>query len=280
MPSASADARNDEAPANLDDDAAESPELRCCAVRAGLIGNLISQLDVVLFAEIAALYYQDNLTFFLLARVLIQHSITVERPEGIPENLQQSQIGCIFGMNLISAVYHLLRPNPSAGEATRGYLHGGLILDFVGQLGPIPKFQLLLFDLAILLLQLLLVRTVASKRHWHNLYQSHGGNLSASNGTAPHDVTLEQQDAEEQGTIPTESHGDESIRPASMKDGFDVDRLNSGQETLGPFWVLDHITEPHHHGHLPSNEPTSTLSSLLSMDLRRRQYSLNLPFGR
>jgi hypothetical protein len=59
MPPASADARNDEAPANVDDDAAESPELRCYAARVGLVGNLISQLDMLIFAEIAALYYLE-----------------------------------------------------------------------------------------------------------------------------------------------------------------------------------------------------------------------------
>jgi hypothetical protein len=60
MPPASADTRNDEPPAILDDDDdAGSPELRCCAARVGLVRNLISQLDMLLFAEIAALYYLE-----------------------------------------------------------------------------------------------------------------------------------------------------------------------------------------------------------------------------
>jgi hypothetical protein len=196
----------------------------------------------------------------------------MERPEGIPENLQQSQIGCIFGTALISAAYHVVRPSPSAGEATRGYLHGGLIIDFVGQLGPTPKFQLLLLDFAILLLQLLLLRTVSNKRHWHDRHES-GGTTSASRNTA-HKVTLEQQDAEEQGTS-AEPRGD---RVVFTKNSFDIDLLHSGQEALGPFWIFEQTAESHHR--LPLNQPTSALSNILSMDLRRRQYSLNLPFGR
>jgi hypothetical protein len=194
----------------------------------------------------------------------------MERPEGIPEGLQQSQIGCIFGTSIISAACHYLRPNPSAGEATRGYLHGGLVLDFVGQLGPTPKAQLLLLDLALLLLQLLLVRAIASKRHWED--QS-GSKPAPRDGATSREVTIEQQDAEEQGTTATD-------RPISVRDAFDVDRLQSGQESLGPFWILDRVTESHHSHHLPSNQPTSSLSRLLSRDIRRRQYSLNLPFGR
>jgi hypothetical protein len=212
----------------------------------------------------------------------------MERLERIPETLQQSQIGCIFGANLFSALIHLLRSNPSAGEATRGYLHGGLILDFVGQLGPIPKLRLLLLDLAILLFQLLLVRTIASKRHWDNQYQSYSRNPSISRSNIPTtEVTLQRQDDEEQGTIPTESRRVttppeisalqfvESNRSVAIRDNCEADGLNSGQKTLGPFWILEPVTEP-----LPSNQPTSTLSSLLSMDLRRREYTLNLPFRR
>jgi Fungal domain of unknown function (DUF1746) len=206
--------------------------------------------------------------------MLLQYSIGMERPEGIPENLQQSQIGCIFGTALISAACHFIRPNPSAGEATRGYLHGGLIIDFVGQLGPTPKFQLLLLDLAILLLHLLLVRTVADKRHWHDRHEAGVRKSSASRNTA-RQVALEEHDVEEQGTSAAESRGDGI---ASTKDSFDVDLLHSGLEALGPFWILEQVTESHHR--LSPNQPTSALSNILSMDLRRRQYSLNLPSRR
>jgi hypothetical protein len=201
----------------------------------------------------------------------------MERPEGIPQNLQQSQIGYIFGTTLLSTAYHLFRPNPSAGEATRGYLHGGLILDFVGQLGPVPKVRLFLLDLALLLLELLLAQVVASKRHWEDRYQGYTRKPTTSRDSAATDeVTLERQSAEEQGMTTTESHID---RPVFEKDSYDIDRLDSGQETLGPFWILDLITESHQAHRLPSHQPTSRLSSLLSTDLRRRQYSLNLSFG-
>lgn len=50
---------------------------------------------------------------------------------------------------------HIAFDPPQAGEATRGYLHGGLAMDFIGQKGPTSKFYLVLLDLLILLLQLI-----------------------------------------------------------------------------------------------------------------------------
>ena len=60
MPPASADTRNDESPDDVaEQHADESPERRCCEARVGLIVDLISQLDVLLFAETTALYYLE-----------------------------------------------------------------------------------------------------------------------------------------------------------------------------------------------------------------------------
>lgn len=60
---ASADAQNDESSGILhgvvDDDTAESLQLRNCALRVSLISHLITQLDILLFAETAAVYYQE-----------------------------------------------------------------------------------------------------------------------------------------------------------------------------------------------------------------------------
>jgi hypothetical protein len=42
---------------------------------------------------------------------------------------------------------------PSAGELTRGYLHGGIIIDFIGQRPPSSKVLLIGLDIVILCLQ-------------------------------------------------------------------------------------------------------------------------------
>jgi hypothetical protein len=59
---------------------------------------------------------------------------------------------------------HLLLPRPEAGEATRGYLHGGLAMDFVGQKGPTSKFHLVLLDVLILLMQLVQLAATTTRQ--------------------------------------------------------------------------------------------------------------------
>lgn len=56
-------------------------------------------------------------------------------------------------MNLLCILLHCLLAAPSAGEATRGYLHGGLAMDFIGQKGPTSRVHLLLLDFFVLALQ-------------------------------------------------------------------------------------------------------------------------------
>ena len=45
----------------------------------------------------------------------------------------------LFGSFLLSFTPHLLFSVPSAGEPTQGYLHGGLVIDFIGQRTPTLK---------------------------------------------------------------------------------------------------------------------------------------------
>ncbi|KAL9634834.1 MAG: hypothetical protein Q9164_003849 [Protoblastenia rupestris] len=59
---------------------------------------------------------------------------------------------------------HLIFSPTAAGEATRGYLHGGLIIDFVGQTSPTSKWRLLGLDLLCLALQVLMLGVTLEKR--------------------------------------------------------------------------------------------------------------------
>ena len=52
---------------------------------------------------------------------------------------------------------HLVFSPPSAGEATRGYLHEGWMIDFVGQASPVGKWRLLGLDCLCLGLQIVML---------------------------------------------------------------------------------------------------------------------------
>lgn len=62
-------------------------------------------------------------------------------------------MGAIFGTAIMCIFMHWYNNSPSAGEPTRGYLHGGLAMDFIGQKGPTSKVHLILLDSLVLVLQ-------------------------------------------------------------------------------------------------------------------------------
>lgn len=81
---------------------------------------------------------------------------------------------------------------PSAGEGARGYLHGGLLIDFIGQKGPISKFSLVLLDLLIVGLQVVMLSVNGEVRRA----------TMARKGITP-TAAVQDHDAEERGEIRT-----------------------------------------------------------------------------
>ena len=59
---------------------------------------------------------------------------------------------------------HLLFRAPAAGEATRGYLLGGLLIDFVGQESPVSRWRLLVLDAMVLALQIFILVVTLERR--------------------------------------------------------------------------------------------------------------------
>lgn len=131
-------------------------------------------------------------------------------------------IGAILGVNILCFLLHLFGGAPSASEATRGYLHGGLIMDFIGQKGPSSKLHLLLLDLLVTVLQ-----TVHLSAHLLRLKLRDGSSLV----TLVAQVSRQNIDAEERGvrrSIEVEEQGDvemETLNPG----GRAQDREDEGE---------------------------------------------------
>lgn len=98
--------------------------------------------------------------------------------------------------NSFCALLHILLSRPEAGQASRGYLHGGLLIDFVGELGPVSKWKLLLLDIFVVVLQVLILGATLEKRELRSA-MSRPVNI----GSTENRDTLSRQDldAEEQG---------------------------------------------------------------------------------
>ena len=83
----------------------------------------------------------------------------------------------------------------AAGEGTRGYLHGGLVIDFVGQASPVAKWRLLGMDSVLFVLQLLILGAALEKRRTHVEKSDTGGDLHAFSHRR------QDHDSEERGVL-------------------------------------------------------------------------------
>ncbi|TID13436.1 conserved fungal protein [Venturia nashicola] len=132
----------------------ESAPYRFSAKRR--LDDLIFNLDRLILAELAILYYIDNSFICLALRAGFQNLYMRRPPPSAPA-------APLIYANIICFLLHLYRKQPEAGEALRGYLHGGLLLDFIGQHGPTSKWHLFLMDIFLTILQLL-SHALADKR--------------------------------------------------------------------------------------------------------------------
>lgn len=139
------------APSEAED---ESAPYRFSAKRR--LDDLIFNLDRLVLAELAFLYYIDNSFICLALRVMVQN-VYMRRPS------PSAPAAPLVYANVLCLILHLYRKQPEAGEALRGYLHGGLLLDFIGQHGPTSKWHLFGMDIFLALLQLL-SHALADKR--------------------------------------------------------------------------------------------------------------------
>jgi hypothetical protein len=206
--------------------------------------------------------------------------ITKQDSTVLRDSLLQPYLGWIFGTNLLGSIVHILSLPPSAGEATRGYLHGHLLIDFVGQHGPTSKLQLLALDSLLLILQLALLPVLSEIKKLERWEAR-----TAQSRPIPEQELTQTMDAEERGVLEdgplrVESTGpvqgdSHIVRAREQRDG-----MYSGQFLLGSFWLFD-ITKWQHqkNGRRPLTGPSFTLSSAISRDMRQggQRYTLNMP---
>lgn len=106
-----------------------------------------------------------SLTKFLL-RALPHWLYFTPKPAIFPPTplIHRPYIGIIFGTNILCLLLHLAFSPPAAGEATRGYLHGGLVIDFIGQRSPVGIWKLVGLDILVFALQVLVLGVTLERR--------------------------------------------------------------------------------------------------------------------
>ncbi|KAK5654979.1 hypothetical protein OQA88_6738 [Cercophora sp. LCS_1] len=170
------------------------------AKKLQFVSHLQKSLDTIVFAYLCTLYYMECSFARLLLRV-VPHYIFISPKEStflLPAH--RPHVFAIFLPNILCVFFHLLFDLPRANETTRGYLHGGVIVDFVGQKPPTWKLCLISFDILIWAVQCLMLavhqeREKLRKAVTPSLQTVSGGQPDAA--TAPE--TTQDHDAEERG---------------------------------------------------------------------------------
>lgn len=232
--------------------------------RGQLLDDLLHNLDILIYAELSAIYYLDNSFFRLFVRGLLQFVLLSPKPKNIPVPgiEQQPVVSALLSINAICVFLHLWLRAPSAGEPTRGYLHGGLAIDFIGQLGPSSKVLMVLLDLLVVGLQMGMLSVVATRRRLDDkgtvvtppAQPAQGQDVDSEERGVRRSAELEQQgDIEMQSLNPADrsfndppdaaedeepSNDRDHLLALPRSDAHIFDAFHSGQIVLGDFNVV------------------------------------------
>lgn len=254
----------------------------------------------------------DSCSFFwFLVRTVIHVSLLTPLPElalARPSD-EHKPILLVMVSFTITFLLHIFYAPPSAGEDTRGYLHGGLMIDFIGQEGPTSKWKLAGLDICLLMLQLVMVSVHVKRRVLKkNLAKMAGGtpvapttegettNTEAESAGAETAATtnLEREqdpDSEERGVlrrtdtlsdIGADLDEEDALLPSSSESGQGdaLEILSSGQCVIGEFSVIDTLIQEHHNynEYRQTRAEAGTSSSLSPSTLRQLQ-TIRMRFG-
>ncbi|MCJ1437542.1 hypothetical protein MMC27_006929 [Xylographa pallens] len=167
--------------------------------RATFLDDLIRNLDIMIYCELSALYYLDCSLFRFFLRSLPQFFYFTPKPAFFPSAPpNRPYIAAILFSNIINILLHTISAAPDAGEAMRGYIHGALLIDFIGELGPISKIRMVLLDLVIMALQFIILAVVLEREA---LKKGMEGSLGPATSSTEEETGLggQDHDAEEQG---------------------------------------------------------------------------------
>lgn len=130
----------------------------------------------------ADVYENNSISFFSLLLRSIFHLIllTPKRPfpppfPPFPPSSPKPSLLIILLTNLLPLLIHIFTSPPEGTEATRGYLHGGIVIDFVGYKGPASKARLVGIDLLLVGLQVVMMGLVVRRRGMEIISRRNGG---------------------------------------------------------------------------------------------------------
>ncbi|KAH8167213.1 hypothetical protein CIB48_g1014 [Xylaria polymorpha] len=139
--------------------------------------------------------------FRLFIRWMAQTLFVSPKTEDTVLIVPNYHISAIVAPNLLCMFLHLISSPLEAGEASRGYLHGGILVDFIGQTAPSTRFTLILLDAVVLAIQCFMVTVNIEKERIRNVIKPPRVNTGSTGITIAIPTTTQDHDSEERGVL-------------------------------------------------------------------------------
>ncbi|KAL6919932.1 hypothetical protein FSST1_003958 [Fusarium sambucinum] len=186
------------------------------------VTHLLKSLDTLVFAELSALYYMECSMFRFILRSVGQYLYLTPKDESFPFLMPASPIHVCLVLipNIICILLHILVPLPVGPDFHRGYMHGGLVIDFIGQKPPTSRFYYVLADVVILAVQCLMLTVHTERERLRVILKTFRPMVpDVAQETTP---TIEDLDAEERGV----SRDMAGTLPVDEEEGIELQPLN------------------------------------------------------
>ncbi|KAI1823988.1 DUF1746-domain-containing protein [Xylaria intraflava] len=161
--------------------------------------DLSINLDTLVYAELCILYYLDCSFFRLFIRWMAQ-TLFVSPKNDTVIVVPNYHVSAIVAPNLLCIFLHLVSTPLTAGEASRGYLHGGVLVDFIGQKAPSSRFTLIILDAVVLAIQCFMITVNIEQERIRNVIKPSRSNENPGTG-ATVSATGQDHDSEERGVL-------------------------------------------------------------------------------
>ncbi|KAJ5124799.1 uncharacterized protein N7515_008624 [Penicillium bovifimosum] len=204
------------------------------AAKVVLIDRLLHDLDILIYCQLSALYYMDCSIILFALRAIVELIFFTPKAPPFEPTRSQPYVGAILVSNLICILFHAFVIRPEAGEETRGYLHGGLFIDFIGQ-APVSTSRLLAFDLTIFIIDVIMLGLIIERVKTQGTptpTPTSPPTSTAANTSPETEAELQDHDAEERGvqrqatdeTTPSARDSPESPNSGNLDDEAEEER--------------------------------------------------------
>ncbi|KAL4918787.1 hypothetical protein BDW62DRAFT_57747 [Aspergillus aurantiobrunneus] len=215
------------------------------AAKLAFIDRLLRDLDILIYCELSALYYLDCSIVLFAIRAIAQLIFFTPKAPPFDPTRNQPFIGAILSSNLFCMIFHNFFSLAEAEEATRGYLHGGILIDFIGQKAPVPLTRLFFLDMLVVILNIIMLGLIIER-----VKVAESGDAAATTATTTVPATATATTTQNLSTQ-GQDHDHEERGLLSRETGSRAQTNNSENERREQ---VSHTSPSDTRSHLPSEE--------------------------